>query len=135
MKETKLMIARTPRLLLVLSAVLLVAGAVSHAAAFSKVLTVIGAAGLPRFYSGSFKALWLGDSATLFLLAAVFCLIAARPTSASRSVMVLVALIPAAMSALLYAFLGNFFAGHLLLAVAVFALVAGMRLPGAKMQG
>jgi len=45
-------------------------------------------------------------------------------------VVVLVALIPAATAVLLYTFLGNFFAGHLLLAIAALAFFGAMQLPG-----
>jgi len=101
-----------------------------HAAAFPKALVAIDGSNLPHFYGGSSKGLWLADSATLFLLAAIFGLIALRPSLATRTVVILVALIPAATAVLLYAFLGGFIAGHLLLLIAVLALVAGAQFPG-----
>ncbi len=123
------MTVRTPRFLLILAAVLLIAGAASHAAALNKALPIIDASGLPPFYSGSFKALWLADSATLLVLAAIFIVITARLDIAIRSLLILLAFIPLATAVLLYTFLGNFFAGHLLLAIAALVVVAGVRLP------
>ncbi len=95
-KEITPMVTRTPRFLLALASLLSAVGGALHAAAFRKALTAIAASNLPRFYGGSSKGLWLADSATLFILAAVFGLIAARPSSATKQVVVLVALIPAA---------------------------------------
>jgi len=129
-KEITPMVTRTPRFLLALASLLSAVGGALHAAAFRKALTAIAASNLPRFYGGSSKGLWLADSATLFILAAVFGLIAARPSSATKQVVVLVALIPAATAVLLYTFLGNFFAGHLLLAIAALAFFGAMQLPG-----
>jgi hypothetical protein len=120
---------RTPRFLLIFAAVLLITGAASHAAAFNRALPIIDASGFPPFYSGSFKALWLADSATLFLLAAIFVVIAARLHMATRLLLILFAFIPLAAAVLLYTFLGNFFPGHLLLAIAALVVVAGVRLP------
>jgi len=70
-----------PRLLLALSAVILIAGWLMHARAFGKTLSALAASNLGAFYANSLKALWLIDSATLITLAVVFALIAARPTS------------------------------------------------------
>jgi len=124
------MVTRTPRLLLAFSSLLSALGGTIHAAAFRKALAAINASDLPRFYGGSSKGLWLADSATLFILAALFGLIAARPSTATRPLVILVALIPAATAILLYTFLGNFLAGHLLLAIAALAFLAGLQFPG-----
>lgn len=124
------MITCTPRFLLFFSSLLSAVGGAIHAAAFRKALAAIDASNLPHFYAASSKGLWLTDSATLFILAAVFGTIAARPTMATRPVVLLVALIPAATAILLYTFLGNFPAGHLLLAIAVLTFFAGLQFPG-----
>jgi hypothetical protein len=123
------MVKRLPRLLLAFSALLLAVGGLMHARAFDKTLAAIAAAGaaLPPFYAGSFKVLWLSDSATLIILALVFAWIAARPVVAARSVVVLLALVPAATSALLYTFLGSFIPAHLLLVAAGSAVAGGLR--------
>jgi len=108
------MVTGTPRFLLAISSLLSAAGGAVHAAAFRRALAAIAASDLPRFYAGSSKGLWLADSATLFILAAIFALIAVRPSIATRPLLILVSLIPAATAFMLYTFLGNFFAGHLL---------------------
>lgn len=100
-----------------------------HAAAFRKALVAIDGSNLPNFYGGSSKGLWLADSTTLFILAAIFGLLAARPSVGTRPMVILVAFIPAATAILLYTFLGNFFAGHILLAIAALAFVAGSQFP------
>ena len=123
------MVTRTPRILLALSALLSAVGGAIHAAAFRKALAALDASDIPKFYAGSSKGLWLADSATLFILAALFALIAARPSTARRPLVILIALIPAATAILLYTFLGNFFAGHLLLAIAGLAFLAGLQFP------
>ncbi len=128
------MVTRTPRLLLAFSSLLSALGGTIHAAAFRKALAAINASDLPRFYGGSSKGLWLADSATLFILAALFGLIAARPSTATRPLVILVALIPAATAILLYTFLGNFLAGHLLLAIAALAFLAGLQFPGSAVR-
>lgn len=125
------MVTRTARWLLACSSMLSALGGAIHAAAFSKALAAIDASNLPRFYGGSSKGLWLADSATLFILAAIFGLITARPPTATRPLLILVALIPAGTAIFLYTFLGNFFAGHLLLAIAALAFFAGIQFPAA----
>ena len=120
----------TSRFLLALSSLLSAAGGAIHAAAFRKALTAINASDLPHFYAGSSKALWLGDSTTLFIVSLILGVIAARPSKAMRAIVVLVALAPLATAILIYTFLGGFFAGHVLLAIAALALLAGMLLPG-----
>jgi hypothetical protein len=123
------MVKRTPRLLLAFSSLLSALGGAIHAAAFRKALPTIAASNLPRFYAGSSKALWLSDSATLLILATIFGLMAARPSTGTRPVAMLVALIPAGTAVLLYTFLGTFFAAHLLLVIAILAFFASLQLP------
>ncbi len=122
------MTTSAPRLLLAFSALLLVVGGIAHAAAFHGASAAIGASNLGRFFGNSSKALWLSDSSNMFILAAIFSLIAARPSSAASPVVLLLALIPVATAVLIYVFLGAFFAGHLLLAAGATAFFAGLRL-------
>jgi hypothetical protein len=129
LKETKSMGLRTPKLLLAMAALLSAMGGMIHAAAFRKAQTAITASDLPRFYGGSSKGLWLADSATLLIVAVIFGLAAARPSTATRPLLMLVALIPAATAVMLYTFLGAFFAGHLLLVIAALAFFGGLLLP------
>jgi len=126
--------ARVPRFLLAFSSLLLVVGGYMHAAAFKRAVAAVDASNLPSFFGNSLKLLWLGDSTTMFILVAVFTLIAARPSAVTSPVVMLLALIPAATAVLLYAFLGSFFAGHLLLAVAALVFFAGLRFAQAAAQ-
>ena len=128
------MTTHAPRFLLAFSSLLMTIGGASHAAAFNRTLAAVATSDLAPFFGGSLKLLWLADSATMFILAALFGLIAARPITATRPVVLLLALIPAATAVLVYLFLGNFFAGHILLATAAAALFAGLLFPGAKVQ-
>ncbi len=129
------MTSRSARVLFAFASLLSAVGGALHGLAFRKAATAIAASNLPHFYAGSAQALWLADSATLFILAAIFGLIAARPSTAIGSIVMLVALVPAATAILLYTFLGNFFAGHVLLAIATLAFIGGLQLqtrqPGA----
>ena len=128
------MATRAPRFLLAFSSLLMTIGGASHAAAFNRTLAAVATSDLAPFYGGSLKLLWLADSATMFILAALFGLIAARTTTVTRPVVLLLALIPAATAVLVYTFLGNFFAGHILLVTAVAVFFAGLLFPGAKVQ-
>lgn len=96
-----------------------------HTSAFKKVVVTVAASNLPVFFGNSLKALWLIDSVTLLILAVAFGLIAIKPVVASRSVILLLALLPAATSILLYTFIGNFIPAHMLLAAAILVFLAG----------
>jgi hypothetical protein len=111
--------------LLGVAALVLLAGGVLHARAFSGAVSVLAAVE-PHFYSGSFKALWLIDSATLVSLAALFVFGVVRPRVLTRWALIFLSLIPAATSVLIYTFVGPFFPAHLLLAAAAAVLVAGL---------
>lgn len=123
------MVSRSSRLLLAFSAVLLAVGAVIHAAAFRHALAALAQSNLRPFFGNSSKALWWSDSTTLFTLALLCGLIAARPAVATRPVVILVAFIPAATAVLIYVFLGAFFAAHLLVASAAAIFIAGLLFP------
>jgi len=116
---------KLPRLLLLLSAAILVFGGAVHARAFKGAVAAIAASNLPAFYANSFKGLWLIDSATLITLGIVFGLFAVRPVTASGGVVSLLALIPAATAGLIYYFVGPFMPAHLLMTGAVLAFIAG----------
>ena len=123
------MIARIPQALLVLSSLLLVAGGAVHAEAYGRAIRAADASNLASFFAEGLKMLWLGDSAMMFVLAAICGAIAARPRLASRALVLLLALFPASLAVLLYLFLGNFAAGHLLAAVATGIALAALFLP------
>lgn len=119
------------RLLHGASALVFAFGGVMHAAAFAaKALPSIDGSNLPPFFGAELKVLWLADSATLIALALIFAVIAVKPAVATRTIVMLIALIPFATTLLLYFFLGPFYAGHLLLAACVMAVVAGFLMPG-----
>jgi hypothetical protein len=118
---------RVPRFLLAAAAALAAVGGVMHGVAFSKARTAYDDSNLPAFFGGSAKGLWLADSSTLLLLAVVFSLAALRPATATRQSLILIALVPFCTALTIYTFLGPFFAGHLLVVIAVLAMAAGMR--------
>jgi len=123
---------RFPRILLCVAGVLLVLGAAAHAAAFQHAVTAIAkASNLSAFFANDFKVLWLSDSSTLFILGCFFLLAGARPAVTSPSVVLLLSLVPGATGILIYIFVGNFYAGHLLLIAAIAAFAAGVLYPQA----
>ena len=97
-----------------------------HASAFKKVTAALAASNLAPFAAGSLKGLWLADSATCLLLAILFGTVAVRPAAATRFVVFLLALIPAATAGFIYTFLGSFIGGHILLTAAVAAMIAAL---------
>jgi len=104
-----------PRLLLGTSAVILAVSGYLHATVFERALSAVTASDLTSFYAQSFKALWLIDSASLLTLAIIFGLCAARPGTASRAVIMLLACIPGVTAFFQYLFLGTFLPAHMLL--------------------
>ena len=120
--------SRAPRLVLAFCSLLLAFGAFAHAKAFRSAASVIRTAQLPSIYGSDFKALWLSDSTTLLTVAALFAAVALRPSIASRTLVFMIALIPAATAIFIYIFVGAFYAGHLLLGTAVAAVLASFRL-------
>lgn len=121
--------ARIPRLLLALSSLILALGGLAHARAFRGAAAAIRNAHLASsLYGKDFLTLWLADSTTLLAVAALFAMIAARPGAASRALVIVIALIPAATAILIYVFVGNFYAGHLLLGASVASILAAVRL-------
>jgi hypothetical protein len=125
------MVNRVPRLLLAFAALLLASGSVMHAAAFNKILSAVTNSNLVPFAANSLKALWIADSATCLILAAIFGFVAARPGAATRWVIVLLGLVPLATAALIYKFIGPFIGGHILIVSAAAAIAGGLQLPRA----
>ncbi|HME39497.1 MAG TPA: hypothetical protein VKG63_11115 [Steroidobacteraceae bacterium] len=123
------------RLLLALAAVIFLFGAAMHAIAFfSKAAHVVDVSDLKPFFGNEVKVLWLADSTTLTGLAILLGLMAIRPGCASRPVILLLSFIPAAITALLYVYLGPFYAAHLLLAATLMTIVAALMLPAHDMS-
>jgi hypothetical protein len=122
------MTSRSARLLLAVASLISAMGGAMHALAFRKTAIAVDASNLPHFYASSAKMLWLADSATLLILAILFGLLAARPSTPTGRLVMWVALVPAATAALMYTFLGNFFAEYILLAIAALSFTGGLRL-------
>jgi len=117
------------RILLAFSAILLAIGAWIHTSAFNKMSAAVAKSDLVPFAAKSLRILWLEDSVVLLVLAITFAVIAAWPSAATKLVIVLLALIPAATAALVYCFVGTFIAGHILLAAATAAILGGFQYP------
>ena len=115
------------RVLLGFSAILLAIGAWIHTSAFNKMSVAVAKSDLVPFAAKSLRILWLEDSVVLLVLAITFAVIAAWPSAATKWVILLLALIPAATAALVYYFAGSFIAGHILLTPAIAAIVGGFQ--------
>jgi hypothetical protein len=114
-----------PRLLLLFTALCLAGGACVHALAYPKAAHIAEHSALPAFFTVAFKGLWLIDSVASLVLAMAFGSVAAFPGTASRSVVVVLALAPLAFAMALFATMGNFFPGYLMLAAGAAALIGG----------
>jgi len=120
------------RILLSFAALLMGLGGYMHAAAFGRANTMLATTTMPPFFTNSFKALWLADSTTMVSLMLLLGLMAARPGLASPAVVAMLAVIPAAIGVLIYVFVGNFFAGHILIATAAAVLSAAVLLEAGR---
>jgi hypothetical protein len=114
------------RLLLVLSALDLAGGAVIHAMAFRKASVVAAHSTLPAFFTAAFKGLWLCDSITSLGLALALGAIAVSPTIAARPLVIILALPPLGFAVALFATMGNFFPGYLMLLAGAATLAGGL---------
>ncbi len=123
------MSTRASRIPLVLAALLLIAGAALHGAGFRHALPVIAASGMPPFYTGAFKGLWLLDSWTQLVLAAILLTAFAGKIPLSRILLWLLALIPIGTATTLYTFLGPFPAEYLFLLTTILILAASLSMP------
>lgn len=119
------------RILLAFSAVLLAIGASIHTAAFGKVSAAVATSDLAAFFGKGLKVLWLQDSTVTMVLAIVFAIVAIRPLAASKTVIVLLGLVPSVTAALVYLFIGNFIGGHIFLTAGLAAVLGGLLSPGA----
>ena len=119
-----------PRVLYATAATIFAFGSLAHAAVFfRKAGADIGASSLSPFTQTELKALWLCDSTTLIALAILFGFLAVRPAAINRTLVLLIALVPAGTTFLLYTFLGAFYAAHLLLAATLMAVLASVLQP------
>jgi hypothetical protein len=115
------------RLFLAVAAAIFAIGGGLHAVAYlTSASPRIDGANVKGLFGAQLKVLWLADSTTLLALALLFGFIAARPNSISRPALLMVAVVPAATTALLYVFLGPFYAAHLLLLATALVVAAGL---------
>ena len=114
-------------ILLALPAVLLAVGGAMHLAAFGKASAAVAGSNIPEFFGNALKALWVMDSCGMFVLSAVCAALLLNPQQASRLVIALLSLIPLSTAALLYLFIGNFFAAHLLVLAGASLAAAAFR--------
>jgi hypothetical protein len=117
------------RILLAISALVLAFGAYIHTSAFGRVSAAVAKSNLPAFFGKGFRTLWLLDSTVQIVLAIIFGFLAIRPLAASKPIVLLLGLIPATITALIYYFIGNFVGGHIFLTVAVTAILGGLLKP------
>jgi len=117
------------RILLAISALVLAFGAYIHTSAFGRVSAAVAKSDLPAFFGKGFRTLWLLDSTVQIVLAIIFGFLAIRPLAASKPIVLLLGLIPATITALIYYFIGNFVGGHIFLTVAVTAILGGLFKP------
>ena len=116
------------RLLLGAACGIFALGAVMHGAAFfSKAEAILDASRMPPMFVREMKVLWLADSTTLAALGAICAFMAVKVRSVPAGLMILTVPVPALTAALLYAFLGSFFAAHMLaLACLLIATASGL---------
>lgn len=113
-------------MLLTLPALLLATGGMMHLSAFRKASDAAAGSTIPPFFGNALKALWVMDSCGMFVLSAVCIALVARPAAASPLIVALLSLIPLSTAALLYLFIGNFFAAHILIVAAVSMAAAAL---------
>jgi len=124
------------RMLLAAAAAIFSLGAVLHAAAFySKASSLIDASSMKSFFGRELKVLWLADSTTLICLALICGFLSIKPYSVTRPMLFLLALVPASTTALLYGFLGPFYAAHMLLLGTAMVFVAAVTLRERNLAG
>jgi hypothetical protein len=119
------------RILLVFSALLLTIGTWIHTAGFRRMSAGIAKSDLAPFLGKGFKVLWLQDSTIAIVLAIVFAIVAVRPSAASKTMILLLGLVPLITAILTYLFIGNFIGGHIFLTAGVAAILGGLLWPEA----
>jgi len=114
------------RILLAFSALVFALGAWIHTSAFGRMSAVVAKSDLPAFFGNGFRTLWLQDSAIQIFFAIVFAFVALRPSAATRSIILLIALLPMATAIFVYHFIGNFIGGHIFLTGALAAILGAL---------
>lgn len=114
------------RILLTFSALVFLVGAWIHTSAFGRMSAGVAKSDLATFLATGFRTLWLMDSVVQIILAVVFAFVALRPNASSKSIVVLIALIPLSTACLVYYFVGNFIGGHIFLTGALVAILGAL---------
>jgi len=104
----------------------LIGGALRHAAAYGQLTAGVAASGLTPVLGNAYRALWMADSTTTATVGVVAALLAFRPALATRALVILLALIPAATAVFIYHFLGAYPPGHLMITAAALMVVAAL---------
>jgi hypothetical protein len=89
---------------------------------FSNASKIADLSTLPPFFASAFKGLWLTDSVSSITLGLIFALVAARPQWTAGPVRLFLALLPIALAVVIFATMGNFFAGYMMLVAGAAAL-------------
>ncbi len=100
---------------------------VMHAAVWgASGMAAARASNLPAMFAAELGVLWLWDAVVLVGLALVFLFAALRPAAVSGPVIVLLALMPAILAAILYGAVGPFYPELTVGIPALLALAAGL---------
>src|SRR5438045_1694892 len=116
------------RILLAFSAIVFALGAWIHTSAFARMSDAVAKSDLPAFLGNGLRTLWLQDSVIQIVFAIIFGLLAMRPAAATRSVVVIIGLLPITTAVFIYHFIGNFIGGHIFLAGGIAAVFGGLLL-------
>jgi len=114
------------RLLLGLAALIMLAGGAFHGLAYPKAVAMIGASDLAGRSAAIYKGLWLNDAAVVMLIGLIYLAVASKPVLATKMMLLFLSALPLAGALSIYATVGNFLPGHLLLASAIMAAVAAL---------
>lgn len=121
------------RLMLGAAALGLGADGVMHAAVWgASGMAAARASNLPAMFGAELGVLWLWDAVALVGLALVFLFAALRPAAVSGPVIMLLALIPALLAAILYWAVGPFYPELTVGIPALLALAAGAMMMRSK---
>lgn len=114
------------RLLFGVAATLLVVGGALHGLAYPQAAKFIDASSLSARHAAIYKGFWLNDVSMVVLIGVAYLILALRPELANRTLLALLVALPFGSALSIYATVGNFVPGHLLLTSCALALVASL---------
>ena len=114
------------RLLLGVAAMLLVVGGTLHGLAYPQAAKFIDASSLSARYAAIYKGFWLNNVSMVALIGVAYLILALRPGLANRTLLALLVALPLCSALSIYATVGNFVPGHLLLTSCAMALTASL---------